>query len=401
MIWSYLHAGVKTPEGLKFPSGSYISFANRGDSLLSEHDVHFLATNANEAVRDAHQTTEIFGPTLVYSRETMQWQMDHASLDNDIKEWIDEQAGSVMKWPLPILSATRLEWLPKVSSDLFILQTPVHLSARNENIIADLIKGGRPIAMFGSPVGGISPELEQLGGLAGLKNIDTLEQIHNAGLGKTGAEYANNIPATFPTLTSLSANQSSPEASVIYSVENNPALTLNTSKGKKVLTWDPPTFFSIGVWGKTEPKAGYRHYVCCEPLVNVWGGSAAPYTVTAGALNSLLSTTKVLHAQKIDMNQTMSICAWRTSDKAIHLLAANLEEGIRNDTDSYRHATLVLPVSWKITKLKDIWGEEGLTVNNNSVVVTLSQVQSRLFTAPVADHTGDAGHRNSYVPVPH
>jgi len=167
-IWAYSHAAVKTPRGLKLPVGSYISWSNQGKRLLDGDDVRFLAANLNATIADARQTREVFGPTLVYSRESMQWQIEHAAPDRDIKEWIDEQAASVMKWPVPILSVTRLEWLPQVKSDLFILQTPSHLSPQHEAYVADLIKGGQPIAIFGSPVGGMDPELARLAGLIAL-----------------------------------------------------------------------------------------------------------------------------------------------------------------------------------------------------------------------------------------
>ena len=62
---------MKTPQGLKLPAGSYITWCNRGDGLLDEKDVHFLAENINAAISDARQTTEVFGPTIVYSREAM------------------------------------------------------------------------------------------------------------------------------------------------------------------------------------------------------------------------------------------------------------------------------------------------------------------------------------------
>jgi len=364
-IWAYAHAGVKTPNGLKLPAGTYTAIVNRGDRLLSREDVHFLATNINEAARDASRTREIFGPTLVYSRETMQWQMDHASPDNDIKEWIDEEAGSVMKWPLPILSATRMEWLSKVQSDLFILQTPVQLSDEHKDVIVQLIESGKPIAIFGSPVGGISPELERLVGLIGVKNVDQLEHIHAAKLGATAQDYASNLPASFPTLTRLSLNRSAAEAHALYSVDGSPALTLDTREGKRVLTWDPPTFV-----GDSDSR---------RPLVDFWGGSAAPYALTAGALNTLLSSEKVLHVEKIDMNQTMSICAWRAADGSVRLLVANLEEGLRNLSDASCHATLVLPENWRATALKDLWSGDKLKVNIKTVALNLDQAQSKLF----------------------
>ena len=78
-IWAYSHAAVKTPNGLKLPAGSYISWANQGKRLLDADDVRFLASNANAAIADARNMTEVLGPTLVYSREAMQWQADHAT----------------------------------------------------------------------------------------------------------------------------------------------------------------------------------------------------------------------------------------------------------------------------------------------------------------------------------
>jgi hypothetical protein len=163
-IWAYSHAAVKTPKGLKFPAGSYISWANQGERLLDEQDVSFLADNINAAVADAHQTTAVLGPTLVYSRDAMQWQIDHASPDHDINEWIDEQVGSVIKWPVPILSATRIEWLPKVQSDLFIVQAPSHLSPEHLRTLQQLIKSGHPVALLGSFAGGIDETLLRLAG---------------------------------------------------------------------------------------------------------------------------------------------------------------------------------------------------------------------------------------------
>ena len=83
----------------------------------------------------------------------MQWQVDHASPNHDINEWIDEQIGSVIKWPVPILSATRMEWLPEVQSDLFIVQTPSHLSAEHLAIVEKLAKSGQAMVFTGSFVG--------------------------------------------------------------------------------------------------------------------------------------------------------------------------------------------------------------------------------------------------------
>ncbi len=368
-VWAYAHAAVKTPTGLKLPAGSYISWGNQGERLLSREDVNFLTANINEAVRDASQTLEIFGPTLVYSREAMQWQADHATPDHDIKEWIDEQAGSVMKWPVPVLSATRLEWLPKVNSDLFILQTPSHLAPQHTTYIAQLIKRGHPVAIFGSPAGGIDPVLEKLGGLSSSEASEVQPKVCRATLGNGSPALAENVSESFPTYYRLTSNTASKEARVVYSVEGSPVLTLNTTAGKRVIMWDPPD-----ITGRGDPTGRGG-----GSLRDIWGGSAGSYALTAGALNALLATPNVLHAKRIDMNQTMSVCAWATADGGIRLLAANLEEGLRDDADATRHATLILPENWKAAKLRDAWSDQTLVVKDNSITVNLDQAQSMLF----------------------
>jgi len=68
-----------------------------------------------------------------------------------IGEWIDEQAGTLMKWSVPILSITRLEYLPEVESDMFIFQTPVHLKDAEKKSIIKILESGKPTAVFASP----------------------------------------------------------------------------------------------------------------------------------------------------------------------------------------------------------------------------------------------------------
>jgi hypothetical protein len=53
------------------------------------------------------------------------------------------------------------------------------------------------------------------------------------------------------------------------------------------LSWDPPDF--LDVWDK--------------PLKETWGGSAAPYALTAGAINLFMDTPEVLHAAHIDLTE--------------------------------------------------------------------------------------------------
>lgn len=371
-IWAYSHAAVKTPRGLKLPAGSYISWANQGKRLLSEGDVSFLAGNLNATIADARETREVFGPTLVYSRESMQWQIAHATPHHDIKEWIDEQAASVMKWPVPILSVTRVEWLPSVKSDLFILQSPSHLAPQYAAHIAKLIAEGHPIAIFGSPAGGVDAELARLGGLSPAEGpSEDHATAHIAKLTDMSRPFAQHVPETFKTFYRLTRNQAAANAQILYTVEGNPVLTLNTAHGKRIVMWDPPDVMFKGD----------------TPLVVLWGGSAAPYALVASALNSLLSKNDVLHAGGIDLDQTMNITSWRARDGSFRILAGNLEEGLRDDADMTRHSIIVLPDSWKATNWTDVWSHQDFDVEGDRLRINLDQAGSVLLHS--------AGHRNN------
>ncbi len=314
-IWAYSHAAVKTPRGLKLPAGSYISWANQGKRLLDSDDVNFLASNLNATIADTRKTREVFGPTLVYSRESMQWQVDHATPQLDVKEWIDEQAASMMKWPVPILSVTRLEWLPQVKSDLFIFQTPSHLAPQHAAYVAKLINTGHPVAIFGSTAGGVDPELAKMGGLLsvtapiGDQVIPAKAGNQLAKLVETSPSPAQHVPASFPTCYRIERHKAVAGARVVYEVDGSPVLTLNTAEGRRVITWDP-----ADVMFKEN-----------APLAEDWGGSGAAYALVAGTLNSLLAGTGALHAEQIDLDQTLSVAAWRESDGALRILAGTLE----------------------------------------------------------------------------
>ena len=321
---------------------------------------------------------EVFGPTLVYSRESMQWQIDHAAPQRDVKEWIDEQAASVMKWPVPILSVTRLEWLPQVKSDLFILQSPSHLSPEHAAYIAKLIASGQPIAIFGCPAGGVDPELARLGGLAPVTGKDVISAqagihgtdvipaqagIHLAKLVNPSQMLAQHVPENFPTFYRLERNAAAAGAQVIYKVEGDPVLTLNTAEGKQVLMWDPPD-----VMFKNNAS-----------LAEDWGGSAGPYALVAGALDSLLSRDDRLRAQQIDLDQTLNVTSWQGTDGAVRILAGNLEEGLRDDADMTRHTTLVLPKLWQASRWMDAWSRAIFQANANQLKIDLEQSRSILL----------------------
>jgi len=360
-IWAYSHAAVKTPHGLKVPVGTYISWANQGDRLLSQDDVRFLADNINAAVADAHRTSEVFGPTLVYARDAMEWQIEHATPNHDVNEWIDEQAASVIKWPVPILSSTRIEWIPHVQSDLFVLQTPSHLSRSHRASLRRLITGGQPVAIVGR-FEGIDESLLHLAGLrAGVAPASCPLKLCAAT--SQAPEIVRNVASSFNVYCRPEAGSASADARIIYTVQDSPRLTIDITGRKRIALWSPPDFRSMGGL----------------PLSQIWGNTGAPYALAAGVLNNLLKQNTVLHANEIDLRQTMTISAWRTSDGALRILAGNLEEGLRDDADFSRHATLALPQSWPSADWKNAWTGSKFLLTNNLLNIDLKQAESVLL----------------------
>lgn len=358
-IWAYSHAAVKTPRGLKFPVGTYISWANQGERLLSESDVRFLADNINAAVADARQTTEVMGPTLVYNRRAMQWQAEHATRDGQINEWIDEQMGSVIKWPVPMLSSTRIEWLSKVHSDLFVIQTPVHVAGPDIDAIARLARAGQPVALLGSAAGGIDPSLAGMAGIRGTFDAAPARVFPCRADNQAPAliKAADTSFHTFCYPQKITASS----ARVIYEAGGVPQLTLNSSDGRQVAFWNPPDL-----------RSGEG-----RPLSAIWGNTGAPYALAAGVFSEMLKSRETVRPAQIDQRQTVSLAAWRTASGDFRILAANLEEGLRDDADLSRHTVLEVPAIWGIAHWKDRWS--GHTESGTSLGVDLPQASSMLL----------------------
>lgn len=366
-IWAYSHASVKTPKGIKVPDGSYISWANQGKRLLSSDDVAFLNTNISDAVIDAHNITQVYGPTLVYARSAAQSQAEHARPDQDAKEWLDEQVGSLIKWPVPVSSVTRIEWLSHVSSDMFIVGAVSHLTAEESRDIHTLAQRGVPIALLGSPAGGFDPSLRDLLGLESDDASSSPPSTLKARVSSFGATLAHGVPEDFPLRQGFTKNTTTPNAKPIYFVADSPALVLNQGLKLHLMTWDPPEF---AVEWDTR-------------LLDIWRGSTAPYALAASAVNALQANSGSLHASAIDSNQTVNLMAWRTADGKDHLMFGNLEEGLSDDADLGRKATIELPVKWGKHPWQSVWTGATFNQQDNSIHVDLEQAHSaQLVSTP-------------------
>jgi hypothetical protein len=370
-IWAYSHAAVKTPSGLKTPKGSYISWCNQGKELLSADDVKFLAGNSDEAFIDAGNMKKVNGPTLVYNRSAMEWQSKNTP-NVTIKEWIDEQAGTLMKWSVPIISSTRLEYIPEVESDLFILQTPVHMNDKEKNTVISILKSGKPVAVFGSPVGGLDPEVAAIIGVSTKdKNINQVKYIGTLNY-RTGGSF-NGLQNSFPLYQPFSFNSFGNGLESYYSVDRSPCLGLNKSQNMKVLFWDPP-----------ELKCNVNNpYTETGDAVEELTGSPEPWVLTARLLNSMAQTDGKGYVERIEPANPVFLASWQKSDGTYMILTGNLEEGVTHTADQSRRISFIFPQEWvnrKVCDIKEIWKGKNQVTGEHKISVLLDQGETSLYS---------------------
>ena len=365
-IWAFSHAGVKTSNGLKFPDGSYLSWANQVKRLLNDEEINFLVTETNNAFRDLDNIRDINGPTLVYSRSAMEWQCAHQPAIW-MKEWIDDLAGSVMKFSAPILSAARIEDLDHIESDMFIVQTPIHLKTNEKEQLEKLIVSGKPVMICGSPANGIDADILHRVGLA--SSDKSPEQERNVGvINNINHPLAKNCPRTFPLYHPYTNNtiNKSVKSEVIYSVANSPALV---RKGN-LSVWDAPELL---IYTSENERTG-------GIAMDIVLGSTVPYALTARLVNDELSKTDKFSAYSPDMLLPVWCGSWTNKSGELTVLIADLEEGLEHTGKELSSVEIKLPSLYgNHTFMHEKWRSNIFTIPNNQIRYSLKRGESRLL----------------------
>jgi len=340
-IWAYTHAALKTPNGLKVPDGNYISWCNQGKKLLTKEDVEFLTKEFNSAVLDAQNMKEVHGPTLVYNRSAMEWMSANAP-EKSILEWIDEQAGAVMKWSVPIMSVTRLEYLDDVKSDMFILQTPVHMGESEKKSVENLINSGNPVAIWGSIAGGVDTDILEMLGVHSIAewNNDTacIATLNH----KTGGIF-EDIPNTFPVYNLFNTKKFTVDDNVeiMYQIHKTPALMW--AKNRKVILWNPAEHAQNLIKGGFYEYLGYAN----DEIL----GSVYPWYLNAKMIHAMMKESGHSSAKNLIPLKPVSILSWTSNDGKDMLLAGELEEGLDHHADHHASVTWCVPKEWMTNKV--------------------------------------------------
>jgi hypothetical protein len=235
--------------------------------------------------------------------------------DWNVSEWIDEQIGFLIKYGVPILSATRTEWLAGAQPESIVVQTPGRLSRDERKSVLAFMRE-RPALAIGR-ADAIDPAVLEL---AGARTNGVLQP---KGFVRASAE-PSSLTGDLPGFNVLHLPVHYPiEAmgEVLFRTEATPTLV----RRENVSYWQPPD------WSEPSNQFLPRYQI----------GSLASHALAARALIDAAARAGCSHIAHVPFAQPLAFHLWRSAGR-IHILLGNLETGLTGDARTERHATLVL-----------------------------------------------------------
>jgi hypothetical protein len=309
-MWAFDHAAVIGPEGRPITAeGTYISWMNDWNKrLISERDVDFLATRLAAAEQSAAAIEEVFGPTLVHDRAGLEakYKQDPAS---NASEWVEDQAGMLLKWGAGFLAASRPEWLPADTPDGLLWQLPAR-------VVSSRLAGKRGPLVASGRADRIDPAVLSA---AGLELCDReLPDGYRLGA-PTSKDLAKEERVHLPQRREVAAG---PDSWIGYASDGVPLLAGRND----VYHWQPPDLADPG-----------------NPLVpHSQIGSVNPYVEAARLINDRAAASDGFSVEQMAAHEPVTVGCWRSAGR-IHLLLGNLESGWMGDSRFARRATVHLP----------------------------------------------------------
>jgi hypothetical protein len=299
--WAFAHASALTPEGPRPSDGVYVSWLNNGAmELLAPGDVLFLRGLLDRAELSAAALEAVFGPALVYDRAAME-HLATTRPDANVAEWIDDQAGLLMKWGVPVLAASRPEWLGALDGEArgrqLISQPPAPSSAA-------ALAGCEDVAVFGD-AGAIAPDVA-----AALGVRPTGERIE-AEFWVCHDDAGAAPPFDRPYFPEHGVVAVDDDVTVHYASEHTPLVTTRAGR----LWWQPTDW--------SEP---FNQFLPKYQL-----GSTYPAFLVASLLSGQAVADGRSHAVDVARPAPVAFHLWR-SGGSVHVLLGNLETGELGDS---------------------------------------------------------------------
>ncbi|MGE0140089.1 MAG: hypothetical protein AB7R77_19935, partial [Ilumatobacteraceae bacterium] len=294
--WAFAHASALTPAGPRPSDGAYVSWLNNGHmDLLSEDDVEFVRGLLDRTETSAAHLDAVYGPSLVYDRATM----EHLATTDpaaNVGEWIDDQAGLLMKWGTPILSATRSEWLGGVGDDRTFIAQPSMATADGQ--LHPLASATDVLVVGRADV--IAPELRERAG------VEATGGVLEAEFWVCTGDRGDAPPWDRPYLPEHVAVTAASDAEVLYHSSATPLLVRRDR-----WAWWQPTDWS-------EP---FNQFV---PKYQV--GSTYPAYRVAVMQAGAAARAGRSHVAGVARPLPVAFHAWRSAG-VVHVLLGNLETG--------------------------------------------------------------------------
>ncbi len=284
-IWAFHHAAVVRSESLEVPDGTYISWmSNPAGDLLSSDDVAFLTATLSEVDASLASLEEVLGPRMIVDRDAVE-QVHRDIPQSNASEWIEDHVGMLLKWGVPISSASMAgRGADTTFSDVALHQIPRGITAHDGTEIAI----GRFDAMPGA-IAGLGARLDAQTRPDGyqLDSSPTAESIH---------------------LPEHRLLRDVDHLDVRYAAGGAPLLVGRENRW----IWQPPDLHDPA--NAQFPRNQY--------------GSVGPYRAVATVIAERTTSVRVAVPS---VQSPVTVTAWR-SGGAIHLLVGNLDTGWIGDS---------------------------------------------------------------------
>jgi hypothetical protein len=112
------------------------------------------------------------------------------------------------------MSATKLKWLPDIKTDLPVLETPIHIKAKQKKYIINQMDKGKPFMIIGSPANGIAPDIARQGGLL---SDDKSKKLEHFGIIPSQNKYSSGLDTLFNLRQEFTQNRTVGNVNILYS----------------------------------------------------------------------------------------------------------------------------------------------------------------------------------------
>ncbi|HEX2681453.1 MAG TPA: hypothetical protein VHQ03_09185, partial [Candidatus Dormibacteraeota bacterium] len=304
-MWAFTHATVVGAGGrLLRRDGAYISWMNDwNDRLIGEKEVVFLATNLNAAETSAASLEAVYGPLLVHNRGALLAKSESNPASN-ASEWVEDYAGMAMKWGLPVLAATTIEWMPRYWPEGVVVQLAGEIDAHR---LADL---GGPVLSTGRA------DLVDASLLKKAGVMRTQEMVKGGyTLGHAGGEERVHMPERV-TVAAAAGSW------VGYRAGGTPTLVGRDD----FLYWQPPDLAD-----PTDALVPHSQI-----------GTVSPYVEAARAMLARSAAAGGVSVEQVPAAQPIAFQCWKSGGR-VHVLLGNLESGWMGDSRYARRVKVSLP----------------------------------------------------------